>query len=434
MLLLARRRPLKADRRWRTFASGGTRCFAFESRWTSKATSIWPETPLESKPKIDALPLKSVATLDYEERPLAPEHAHELSEVVAGERFYHEAKSSSVLNEQTFEKTLRNSLRHVGVRRETLPETLYSHENYFTQDELSLLRSPVSSLAVDHLLPREPIASGDRYEVDQEALCSVLNLTSIDSGSVESKVLEVTAKEVRFALDGEFEASVDGVATRIRLLGKMTFSREHSICTWLAMALHETREIGKSEPGFDIAATIRMVRRPMPRPVALPREAVKVSFGQPISSRKLFVELRCEEIEAGAMMPRSWKLLRDLPGSAVLRRIEHESNIAQCNLRTLVRLPEGSSLSLAEFQADVRRSLGDQLTRIDEGPRVAPLRGCVRSVWSPKENREASRCAGLCCTSRMTRDAGCKRLSPWRPIERSSSGRMIFSSRIPCGF
>ncbi|MEL6104975.1 MAG: hypothetical protein AAFU85_03010 [Planctomycetota bacterium] len=331
--------------------------------------------PLDLDSETDALPIESIAKLDYEERPLAPANVDPRSEIVAGERFYHEATSSSTLNKKSFEKTLRDPLRHVLVHRETLPETLYSPDNYFTQDELSLLRSPVSSLAVDHLLPRESITLGDRYEVDRDALCSVLNLTSIDSGTVESEVLEVTKKDIRFALKGEFEASVDGVGTRLRLLGKMTFQRSSATCTWLAMAVHETREIGKAEPGFDISATIRMVRRPMAQPVALPPTAAKVSFGEPVERRRLFVELRCREIEIGAMMHRNWRMIRDAPGSAVIRRIDHETSVAQCNLRSLVRLPEGSTLSLADFQADVRRTLGDGLKRLDRGDERVTAQG-----------------------------------------------------------
>ncbi|MEO1525859.1 MAG: hypothetical protein AAFX06_10505 [Planctomycetota bacterium] len=331
--------------------------------------------PLDAESEKKALPISSVATLDYEERPLAPRDAAEMSEVVAGQRYYHEAKSSSVLNETKLEKSLREPLRHVVVHRETLPETLFSEENYFTQDELALLRSPVSSLAVDQLLPEESVAVGDRYEIKREALSSVLNLTSVDSGAVESEVTEVTAKSIRFALEGEFEASIDGVSTRMRLIGKLTFDRRYSTCTWLALALHETREIGKAEPGFDIAATIRMVRRPMEKPVALPAKVATVPFGTPVPDRRLFVELQCREIPVGAMMRRNWRKVQDVPGTAVIRRIDHETNVAQCNLRSLVRLPGKATLSLAEFEADVRRTLGDQLTQIMPGDERVTAQG-----------------------------------------------------------
>ena len=351
--------------------------------------------PLDSDSKTDTLPIESVATLDYEERPLMPSNADDRSEVVAGERYYHEAKSSSVLSKTKLNKTLRDPLRHVVVNRESLPETLYSQENFFTQDELSLLRCPVSSLAVDHLLPSEPVAVGDRYELDRDALTSVLNLTAIESGDVTGEVVEVNANDVRFSLKGEFEASVDGVPTRIRLVGKMTFDRESATCTWLALALHETREIGRSEPGFDVAATIRMVRRPMERRVALPEKPAVVRFGQPVPRRRLFVEVRCNEIATGAMMHRNWKMIRDLRGSAVIRRIDHETSVAQCNLRSLSRLPAGATLSLTDFQADVRSSLGDQLTRISEGDQRITAQGLRVLRVVADGNLKVFRCVGL---------------------------------------
>ena len=320
--------------------------------------------PLASTSRSRSFPIHSKATFDYEERPLVPENFDARSEVIAAERYYHEAKSSAVLNKDERTSELGESVRHAIVRRDSLPEMIYSNEGYFTHDELALLRTPVSSQAVEQLLPAEAVTVGDRYQISRQALSSVLNLTSIDSGDVESEVLEVTESDVRFKLKGDFEGMVDGVATRIRVLGKMTFSRASRCCSWLALAIHETRQIGKAEPGFDVAATIKMVRRPLEAPIALPPSAANVELDLDVPAQRLYVELRCEGIQSGMMMDRGWKIIQDTPSSAILRLIEHDSSVAQCNLRSLVELPAEKKLSLDDFETDVRRTLGDRLVKL----------------------------------------------------------------------
>ncbi|WP_145220341.1 hypothetical protein [Planctomycetes bacterium TBK1r] len=333
------------------------------------------DNAIASKETRQTFPITSQAVLDYEERYRRPADAAASSEVVAAERYYHTASNKSVLNKTSSEQDLRKSMRHAIVRRESLPETIYSPDNFFTHGELSLLKSPVSSVSVDRFLPGESVIEGDRYEINADALCSVLNLTSVDSGRVESTVVGVAEDAVRFKLEGDIEGSIDGVGTRLRLIGKMTFDRNANTCTWLALAIHETREISRAEPGFDVSATIRMVRRPMAQPVALPAERAMIEFDQPLPAERMYVELQSRQLEVGTMMDRKWRMISDAPGSAVMRMIDHDLSIAQCNLRPLVKLPEGKPWTLEAFEAAVRQTLGEKLTRLVEGDQRVSAQG-----------------------------------------------------------
>lgn len=333
------------------------------------------KNPLASRQVSQTFPIESNAVLDYEERPLMPPGADRASEIVAAERYYHQASSSSVLNKSDSRRELRPEMRQVVVRRERLPESIYSLDNYFTHDELSLLKCPVSSLSVDRLLPAKAVLQGDRYEIPSDTLCSVLNLSSVDRGQVECRVTEVGDDAVRFQLEGDVEASVDGVDTRLRLLGKMTFDRDEGICTWLALAVHETRAISRAEPGFDISATIKMVRRPMRTPVALPPQPAPVDLMAEIPRDRMYVELQSRNVKIGSMMDRRWRMIEDRPGAAVMRMIEHDLSIAQCNVRPLVRLPEEKTLTLAAFESDVRATLGEKLRQLIEGDERTSAQG-----------------------------------------------------------
>ena len=320
-----------------------------------------PSDPLVSRKSELTLPTNSKAVFDYEERYRRPAGADSSSEITAIERYYHEATSKGRLNKSESNYELRDSVRQTQVRRDRLPETIYSVDDYFTQDEISLLKVPVASSAVDQILPLEPVSVGDNYRPSEGALASLLNLSSVEASTVAVDVVEVNADDVKFQFKGKVEGSVDGVPTSIQTVGKLTFDRTINTCTWLVIAVHETREIGKAEPGFDVAATIRMVRQPLPKTVALPKQPAAMAIVESVPQDRLYVEQQSQGVNVAAMMDRRWRMMSDMNGNSMLRMIENEQSIAQCNLRSLARLQPGKQWTLEAFQADVKQTLGNEL-------------------------------------------------------------------------
>lgn len=56
---------------------------------------------------------------------------------------------------------------------------------------------------------------------------------------------------------------------------------------------------------------------------------------------------------------RNWQVVNEDGQVAVLRLVERGDMLAQCNATRLPALTAGKKLSLTEFQADVRKALGD---------------------------------------------------------------------------
>lgn len=334
-----------------------------------------PSNPLVSRKSQTSLPITSDVVLDYEERYQRPANADARSDNTTVERFYHTARSNSTLNKTSQSVELRESVRQTVVRRETTPEVIYGVEDYFTNDEIGLLRAPVCSAGVDQLLPVESVAEGDKYRPDAEALVSVLNLTSVENPEVVAEIMEITADKAKIQLSGNLQGTVEGVPTKLRVLGKLTFDRDLGTCTWVAMAIHETREIGNAEPGFDVAATIKMVRQPLSRPIALSKDSGAVRWNQPIPQDRLYVELRSQHVGFSALMDRGWRMMSDVTGSAVMRWIENDISIAQCNFRSLVRLKPGQQWTLDALQADARKTLGDQFSQMISADQTVSAQG-----------------------------------------------------------
>jgi hypothetical protein len=81
---------------------------------------------------------------------------------------------------------------------------------------------------------------------------------------------------------------------------------------------------------------------------------------------RLYVELRSEEMGFTALMDRRWRMMSDVPGAAMMRMIDQDRSIAQCDFRPLVSLQPGTQWTLEALQEEVRRTLGEQLEQFVE--------------------------------------------------------------------
>lgn len=337
--------------------------------------------PLVNRKVQSKLPVKSSAKFDYEERYRRPDGRraatpNTLTEdpVTYAERYYHEASANSELSKLKQSRDLRPLVKSTIVRRETLPELLYANEDYFTRDELDLLRLPVSSIGIDYLLPSGPVSVGTKYRPTPEALASAFNLTSVDASEIEAEIVSINAREAKIQFRGNADGSVDGVPTMLRTVGKLTFDRTDGVCKWLAMAIHETRDVGIAEPGFDVAATVKILRKPMDAPVGLESKLPAANVTDPIPQDRLYVDLHSDRIGFAALMSRDWRMMSDVPGNAMMRMVRHDRSLAQCDFRGLASLEPGKQWTLEAFTQDVKQTLGKQMTElVDADERVSPV-------------------------------------------------------------
>ncbi|MDE0863753.1 MAG: hypothetical protein OSA98_08190 [Rubripirellula sp.] len=330
-----------------------------------------PSNPLASRKPVLKLPIESKALFDYEER-FHLANASDLqrpdarSNIRAAERYYHRAKADSTLNRNSHSVQLRDSVRDTIVRHDLLSDEIYGVEDFFERDELELLRVPISSMAIDQLLPAERVRVGSRYKPSAHSLTSVLNLTAIMASDIEAEVVSLSDDDVKIQLRGTVDGSVDGVPTAIRTVGKLTFDRKSACCTWLAIALQETREIGRAEPGFDVAATIKMLRQPLRSTIALPTAARKINLLDPVPASRLYVSLTSEKLGFSVLMDRRWRMMRDQPNAAMMRMVANDRSIGQCDIRPRSQLVDDPQGSLIAFESDVKTILGEQLVELVE--------------------------------------------------------------------
>lgn len=344
-----------------------------------------PRNALVSKETATQVPVNSRAVLDWEERVIgfaSDRTGH------AAERFYHEARSAGKVGKKDHLVQLRPQSQYIRIQRDEPRWVVYSPNSYLDGRELDLVKVPASSLAIDALLPSTAVTSGATYQPDQQVLAKLLSLAAVQSSTVSGEVVEINDQTARIHLNGKVEGSVAGVPTTIDLVAKLVFDRQSACCTWLALAIREARDISKSEPGFEIAGTIRMIRKPMDAPVKLP--ATPATDMDRIPADRLYSELASAPVGFAVLMDRRWKIMTDVPGSSMMRMIQDDTGIAQCDLRPLGKMAAGVQLTLEALVGESRVSMGERFVEVlqsreevnEAGLRVlrVTIQGAVQNV------------------------------------------------------
>ncbi|MGV3485838.1 MAG: hypothetical protein ACO1RT_15580 [Planctomycetaceae bacterium] len=321
-----------------------------------------PKNALVSKEKAAQFPLKAKSVLDWEERILG--FADDRTAALA-ERHYHEATSEGTSGKNTQREALRKTSRYLRVTRQDSQWLTYSPDSYLSGAELDLLELPASSLAVDALLPTVAVRVGDTYQPSKHVLAKLLSLASVDSSEVTAEINAIADDSAKIHLQGKLLGSIAGVPTTIDLVGKLVFDRQELVCNWLVLAIHEQREIGKSEPGFDVAATIKMIRKPLQTPTRL-SSIPPASVEATVAADRLYSELSSTAVGFTFLMDRRWKMMSDAAGASMIRMIENDRGIAQCDIRPAGAMAPGSQLTMQALIADVKQSLGNRFGQLLE--------------------------------------------------------------------
>ncbi|QDS91183.1 hypothetical protein EC9_54030 [Rosistilla ulvae] len=301
------------------------------------------------------LPVTADSVIDYEERLFRDSHG--LAQ--AAQRYYYEATTKGQVQTNDVKSGLRSEARHAVLHVDQTRSVVYASQTQFTVDELELLKVPVNSLAIDRLLPNKKVEVDGSWAVEEDVLATLFDMDAVQKSDVNATLASFDDATAKIQLLGSISASVDGVPTSIQLRGKLTYDRKQQTVTWLALAVHEDRELGKAKPGFDVAAQIRVIRQPLAKPNAIDSSA-SIDLATKPSEDKLLIDIRSPQGGFSVFCDRNWHLINANDRFAQLRMIDNDRVISQCDVRTMPELKAGHQLTLEAFQDDIQRTLGDR--------------------------------------------------------------------------
>lgn len=235
--------------------------------------------------------------------------------------------------------------------------------------EVELLRSPINSLALELLFPAEPAKADQPWTISREVAKELFNLEAVHQSTLTARVSKVEKGVATIELSGDLEATANSVPTTLKITGNIQgrLGRQCAYVNWLGLSIREEREISQLEPGFAITARISLLRaevdeQDMP---AAPSAVSKVAGSNDADGRWL-VRLQSIPGRYTLLADRRWRTYVDGGEEAILRMIENNSIIAQCNITQLPKMEAGTQLTLEGFQAEIKKSLGDGFMAFDE--------------------------------------------------------------------
>lgn len=216
-------------------------------------------------------------------------------------------------------------------------------------------------MVLDELLPPKPVALGTSWKHSDNLLAALLRLDAVSLGDVQSMLAEVDAKEqlAKISMAGTVQGAVGGVATEIEIKAKYSYDLRLKRIVVFALLIKEKRSIGHVGPGLDVVAKQIVKIKPVSQSEHLGDAAIATAKGAADEqARRLAFESPLNRFRVEH--DRRWFVTTDDKKLTVFRLVDRGELVAQCNVAALDAAPAGEPFTLAHFQRDIEKSLGEK--------------------------------------------------------------------------
>jgi hypothetical protein len=242
------------------------------------------------------------------------------------------------------------------------PVVVFSPAGPLTWSELELVQTVGDPLALDGLLPVEPVAVGDRWKVRESASKAVSGYDTVTFSNFEATLESVDSRKAHIRLKGRIEGSAFGGTGVMGCEGFASFDREPGRIDHLDLNRVETRQPGPVEAGLDLKSTLTVARYGAQPAEALSDLALaNISLDHGRDSE--LVRMTAPGGRAILLADRNWHIFWDDSKMAIWKRLEGPRVIAQCNLMVGPRAAKGRHQDPGQFRDDIRRGLKDRFVQ-----------------------------------------------------------------------
>ncbi len=306
--------------------------------------------------------VKGKSTLDFFESIAFAEDV-----AIAAARKYTTANSENWVSGKSATKELRPECLETRVSPHLGTWEQYSPAQPLDTREVELLRSPINTMALELLLPVEPARPESKWTISKEAAKNVFNLDAVHRSTLSAHVTKVEKGVATVEIEGVLDATANSVATQLDIKGNFhaILGRECAFVSWAGIVIKEEREISQLEPGFSITARVRMIRAEADNELPVSKSEL-INLANADDAGRWLVRIQSQPGRYSMLADRRWKTYIDGGEEAILRMIENNVVIAQCNVTQLTEFDAGTQLTLEAMQADIKKSLGESFGAFEE--------------------------------------------------------------------
>jgi hypothetical protein len=359
LLLLVGANPLpaqddSADKKYK-LAETSEDSRPFEVEYTLDVSGLLSE---QAADETKSFPLQSKAVLKYTERrlPSAGRDAAALRSL----RYFDRHETDVTVEEHKSELRLPPDNRLFVVQGRDAELLYYPPAKLLSARLLEQLRIPFDTLSALSLLPKTAIEQGDSWTPDTWCQQVATGVEAVLSSEFRCTLKEVKGEIAFVELKGKLSGGRFGASTELEFEGGYEFDLTENALRELHVTLRDKSSISPVSPGLDIAANIRFTRRRVAEHPQLPDDLLAKIPLDPAPERLL---LHFDSQWGTRFLhTRDWHII---PGQyVVLRLVENGSLITQGTMMPLPRAEPGEHTPTRQFQADIRKSLGQRLRDI----------------------------------------------------------------------
>lgn len=303
--------------------------------------------PNEETGEIVSLPLSVDAKLSFFQRTNSQEQTI---------RFFEKANGRIKLDRGTTKPELHSNNQLIVARlrgRAGERVELASMAGILDQAELELIQNPADPMTLSPVFSHSAVREGDSWEPPVEALAKMLRLNRIEESKVRILLKKYDSKLARVYIMGTLLGDVNDVVTEMELSGIAMINRIDNSLSSLKLTVRERRGPGQIAPGFDGKTKID-IRISDATTDRLSNESLAKYTGKDSKIRQR-VRWKSESGKFSVTYEPRWKMIATEKDAAVLRFIDGDELLAQCNIVQLPSRPADNPLTLEDYKTEVAK-------------------------------------------------------------------------------
>ena len=248
-------------------------------------------------------------------------------------------------------------------RRHEGPVVVVSPAGPLTRAELQVVQAVGDPLALAEILPSGPVAAGRSWRVGEAAARGISEYDVITANTLDATLESFDEERARVRLQGRIEGSLQGAQGLMTCDGVLTFDRRKGWIDRLELNRNESRRPGPIEAGLDVKSTMTMTRAAEPAPATL-NDTDLSRLSLEINARSERLLQAAPDGKAFLLHDRHWHVFWDDPKLVVLKRLDGQRVVAQCNLVVGPQAGRGRHQDPAKFRDEVRRVLDRRFVQL----------------------------------------------------------------------
>ena len=333
------------DKKTRLFVAGGARSRDVKAVLEARGKLILRG----DKKKKERIPMEVKGELDFAERFLSDKGDHAI-------RYYDKAQAQIRIGDGGVKPRLRDN-RRIIVAKNSEQLNYRAPQGPMQRMELDLLRTQGDPLVLAELLPAEPVGIGDSWTPSPSTWAKVMALESVSQSDIKLTLSQREATIAMIDFSGLIDGAVGGVATEIRIRGKMNVDTKINEITWFAISTKEKRSISPAEPGVEADGRLRVAIKRAAKTHSKLAESAVAGLPTDVGPATGILEFESQKIGFSIVHDPRWRLMFERPDVAIMRMVSDGDMLAQCSISRLTPRPIEKPFGVVDFQRDIQLAL-----------------------------------------------------------------------------